>query len=106
MVFVSNRGCVQIFTGLVEKVVPHVVPDAEWINIFNKDFTLHLIESQIAETWITRKPTADGIVTSLELFAADGTQIAQLYGQRTEGQPEQTQWREQLAALESKEVAA
>jgi hypothetical protein len=33
-------------------------------------------------------------VTSLELFAADGTQIAQLYGQRSEGTPEQKRWRE------------
>ncbi|MGC6743937.1 ChuX/HutX family heme-like substrate-binding protein, partial [Escherichia coli] len=55
---------------------------------------------------VTRKPTADGHVTSLELFAADGTQIAQLYGQRTEGEPEQTQWREQIDALTPKGLAA
>jgi putative hemin transport protein len=33
---------------------------------------------------VTRKPTSDGHVTSVELFAKDGTQIAQLYGQRSE----------------------
>jgi len=102
MIFVGNRGCVQIFTGTVDKVVPM----KGWLNIFNPAFTLHLLEETIAESWVTRKPTADGHVTSLELFAADGTQIAQLYGQRTEGQPEQTQWREQVAALEPKDVAA
>jgi len=102
MIFVGNKGCVQIFTGQIEKVMPH----GEWINVFNKHFTLHLVESAIAESWITRKPTKDGFVTSLELFAADGTQIAQLYGQRTEGNPEQTQWREQLAQLNSEGVAA
>ena len=95
MIFVGNRGCVQIFTGQIERLMPQ----EGWINVFNRRFTLHLIEDAIAESWITRKPTKDGIVTSLELFAADGTQIAQLYGQRTEGQPEQTQWREQVAAL-------
>jgi hypothetical protein len=58
-----------------------------------------------AETWVTRKPTADH-VTSLELFAADGTQIAQLYGQRTEGEPEQKQWRSQIDALTPKGLAA
>lgn len=73
-----------------------------WLNIFNPTFTLHLLEETIAETWVTRKPTADGHVTSLELFAADGTQIAQLYGQRTEGEPEQTQWRAQIDALTPK----
>ncbi|SQI44424.1 Hemin transport protein hemS [Leminorella richardii] len=95
MVFVGNRGCVQIFTGKIERVVPH----GKWLNIFNRDFVLHLIEDDIVESWITRKPTKDGIVTSLELFAADGTQIAQLYGQRTEGQEEQSQWRKQLDKL-------
>ncbi len=102
MIFVGNRGCVQIFTGAIEKVVPM----KGWLNIFNPAFTLHLREDTIAETWITRKPTADGHVTSLELFAADGTQIAQLYGQRTEGEPEQTQWRAQVEALIAKGLAA
>ena len=95
MVFVGNTGCVQIFTGNIEKVVPM----KGWLNIFNPNFTLHLMEEYIAETWVTRKPTVDGHVTSLELFAKDGTQIAQLFGQRTEGQPEQTQWRAQVDAL-------
>ncbi|QHA89713.1 monooxygenase [Serratia rhizosphaerae] len=102
MIFVSNRGCVQIFTGQIERLLPQ----NGWLNVFNRRFTLHLIEEAITESWITRKPTKDGIVTSLELFAADGTQIAQLYGQRSEGQPEQTLWREQIAALQPRGIAA
>jgi putative hemin transport protein len=102
MVFVGNRGCMQIFTGVVEKLVPM----KGWLNIFNPTFTLHLLEESIAETWVTRKPTAEGHVTSLELFAADGTQIAQLYGQRTEGEQEQKQWRAQIDALTQKGLAA
>lgn len=102
MIFVGNRGCVQIFTGVVEKLMPM----KGWLNIFNPAFTLHLLEGAIAESWFTRKPTADGHVTSLELFAADGTQIAQLYGQRSEGEPEQSQWRSQIDALTAKGLAA
>lgn len=102
MIFIGNRGCVQIFTGAVEQWVPM----KGWLNIFNPTFTLHLLEEAIAESWVTRKPTADGHVTSLELFAADGTQIAQLYGQRSEGEPEQAQWRSQIDALTAKEIAA
>ena len=102
MIFVGNRGCVQIFTGALEKVAPM----KGWLNIFNPLFTLHLRDDAIAESWVTRKPTADGHVTSLELFAADGTQIAQLYGQRTEGHPEQEQWREQIEALLKEGLAA
>ncbi|OQP31551.1 hemin-degrading factor [Pantoea latae] len=95
MIFVGNRGCTQIFTGAVEKVVPM----ENWLNIFNPRFTLHLMADQIHESWVTRKPGSDGFVTSLELFAADGTQIAQLYGQRSEGTPEQARWREQVTSL-------
>ncbi|WLI78704.1 ChuX/HutX family heme-like substrate-binding protein [Kosakonia sp. H02] len=95
MVFVGNRGCVQIFTGVLEKLSPM----KDWLNIFNEKFTLHLRDIGIHESWVTRKPTADGHVTSLELFAQDGTQIAQFYGQRSEGQPEQTRWRMQIDAL-------
>lgn len=102
MIFVDNRGCVQIFTGQLEKLTPM----KGWINIFNEHFTLHLREAGIHESWITRKPTADGHVTSLELFAEDGTQIAQLYGQRSEGKPEQSQWRAQIDALANKGKAA
>lgn len=102
MIFVGNRGCVQIFTGALEKLSP----TAGWLNIFNSRFTLHLRDNEIAESWVTRKPTADGHVTSLELFARDGTQIAQLYGQRSEGEPEQAQWRGQIAALLREEGCA
>ncbi|WP_218664769.1 hemin-degrading factor [Enterobacter cloacae] len=102
MIFVGNRGCVQIFTGVVEKLMPM----KGWLNIFNPAFTLHLLEGAIAESWVTRKSTSDGHVTSLELFAADGTQIAQLYGQRSEGEPEQSQWRSQIDTLTAKGLAA
>ncbi|BAE74780.1 Hemin transport protein HemS [Sodalis glossinidius str. 'morsitans'] len=96
MIFVGNRSCIQVFTGPVQKQAPI----EDWLNIFNPTFTLHLREDTIAESWVTRKPTRDGMVTSLELFAADGVQIAQLNGQRTEGEREQRHWRQQIAALD------
>ncbi|KAI4635866.1 hypothetical protein J4E78_011098 [Alternaria triticimaculans] len=102
MIFVGNRGCTQIFSGRVEKLQPV----ENWLNIFNPQFTLHLMADQISESWVTRKPTGEGFVTSRELFAADGTQIAQLYGQRTEGTPEQSRWREQIGALRTPGAAA
>ncbi len=40
-----------------------------WLNIFNTTFTLHLREDSADEVWVTRKPTSDGYVTSVELFA-------------------------------------
>ena len=41
-----------------------------------------------------RKPTADGIVSSLEAYDSDGELILQLFGERKPGQPEQAVWRE------------
>jgi hypothetical protein len=54
MIFVGNRGCVQIFTGALEKLAPM----RGWLNIFNTTFTLHLREESIDEVWVTRKPTS------------------------------------------------
>ena len=101
MLFVGNRGCVQIFTGLIERLAPltYENSDIKWLNIFNSNFTLHIIENGIAECWVTKKPTQDGFVTSLEVFDNKGNQIIQMYGQRTEGEPEQKIWREQILAL-------
>lgn len=101
MIFVGNRGCVQIFTGQIKRVMPYQSEgsDLKWLNIFNPDFTLHMIENDISECWVTRKPTQDGFVTSLEVFDKEGNQIVQMYGQRTEGTPEQDQWRQQVMAL-------
>ena len=102
MIFVGNRGCVQTFTGALETVAPM----RGWLNIFNTAFTLHLREESVDEIWVTRKPTSDGHVTSVELFAKDGTQIAQLFGQRSEGHPEQTQWRAQVDRLTTEGLIA
>ncbi len=101
MIFVGNQGCVQIFTGKLERLMPYQMENSPliWLNIFNEKFTLHMIENGIAECWVTRKQTSDGFVTSLEVFDQQGNQIAQMYGQRTEGTPEQEQWRNQVMAL-------
>jgi len=95
MVFVGNRGVIQIHTGVPKRVV---VRDS-WLNVLDPGFDLHLRQDRIAEAWIVRKPTADGIVTSLEVYSSDGEQIALLVGKRKPGMPESLGWRDVLAAL-------
>jgi putative hemin transport protein len=95
MVFVGNKGCIQIHSGPVEKLVQH----GPWYNVLDPMFNLHLRTDMIAESWVTRKPTEDGIVTALELFAADGSIIATFFGRRKPGIPELTRWREIVADL-------
>jgi putative hemin transport protein len=90
MVFVGNPGCIQIHTGKVSRIVPM----GPWINVLDPGFNLHLRRDHIDQAWVVRKPTADGIVTSLELFDASGETIAYVFGERKPGRPELTAWRE------------
>ena len=95
MVFVGNRGIIQIHTGEVKKVMWH----GPWFNVMDPDFNLHLDTTKIAETWITKKPTYDGEVTSIEIFNKEGEFIVQLFGRRKPGIPELQEWKELVAGL-------
>ncbi len=95
MVFVGNRGNIQIHTGNVNKVMWH----GTWINVMDPDFNLHLDTSKITETWVVRKPTEDGIVTSIEAFNKEGDIIVQFFGKRKPGIPELEAWKDLVAGL-------
>jgi putative hemin transport protein len=88
MCFVGNQGGIQIHTGVINKVKAM----GPWLNILDREFNLHLLETSIATAWLVRKPTIDGIITSLELYDAEGRQVAQFFGERKEGQRENTHW--------------
>jgi len=95
MIFVGSPGVVQIHTGPVVKLKT-IGP---WFNVLDADFNLHLREDGIATAWVVRKPTRDGLVSSLEIYDAAGGQIAWMFGERQEGQPEMAAWRELLTSL-------
>ena len=95
MVFVGNRGCIQIHTGPVKKLVQH----GNWYNVLDPLFNLHLDEDQIAQCWVTKKPTEDGVVTALEIFDKAGGIIATFFGKRKPGLPELDLWREIIAKI-------
>lgn len=95
MVFVGNPGMIQIHSGPVKNIA---VMDP-WINVLDDGFNLHLRGDRIASAWVVRKPTEDGIVTSLELFDAAGETIAMLFGERKPGKPELNAWRVMLERL-------
>lgn len=95
MIFVANPGMVQIQSGLIHKVAVM----GPWLNVLDRGFNLHLREDHIASAWIVRKPTVDGLVTSLELFDADGNVIAMLFGERKPGKPELAEWRALVETL-------
>jgi putative hemin transport protein len=95
MCFVGNPGCIQIHTGPVNALKAM----GPWFNVLDPGFNLHLREDAIAHTWIVRKPTRDGVVTSVELFDADGFCFAQFFGERKPGKPEREDWRNLVGEL-------
>jgi len=101
MVFVGNPGLIQIHSGPLQRV--EVM--GPWLNVLDPGFNLHLREDHIADAWLVKKPTSDGLVHSLELFDATGETIAMFFGERQPGQAERCDWRHLLASL-SPEAAA
>ncbi|TNE39172.1 MAG: hemin-degrading factor [Alphaproteobacteria bacterium] len=101
MVFTGNRGCIQIHTGLVKKLVEH----GEWYNVLDPMFNLHLNERMVERCWVTRKPTEDGVVTAVEVFGKDGDLIVTFFGKRKPGLPELENWRDIVADLPKLEAA-
>ncbi len=95
MVFVGNKGNIQIHTGEVSKTVWH----QNWYNVLDPDFNMHLDMDKVAQTWIVRKPTEDGIVTAIEVFNEMGDIIVQFFGKRKPGIPELETWRNIVAQL-------
>jgi putative hemin transport protein len=101
MVFVPNPGCIQIHTGPVK----NVQRVGTWANVLDPMFNLHLREDLIADAYVVEKPTSEGMVTSLELYAADGSSIAWLFGKRKPGIPELAAWRNLAQTLPLHEAA-
>lgn len=96
MVFVGNDGIIQIHTGEVDKVLEA----RGWFNVMDEKFNLHINQEEIGSAYIVRKPTEDGIVTSLELFNKKDKDIALFFGKRKPGIPEREDWRKLISDLE------
>ena len=89
MIFVGNRGCIQVFSGAVHRIVKH----GPWLNVLDPGFNLHLRDDRVASSWVVAKPTRAGTVRSLELFDKDGETIALVFRKRDDREsPEDPAW--------------
>lgn len=95
MIFAGSPGVIQIHTGPVSNLKAM----GPWYNVLDPGFNLHLREDRIATAWVVKKPTKDGVVTSLEIYDSDSGQIAWMFGKRKEGQSERAEWREVVNSL-------
>lgn len=96
MIFVGNRGCIQIHSGPIHRLVE----THGWFNVLDPIFNLHLREEAVARVFSVRKPTEDGIVTSIEAFDAQGRNILLMFGVRKPGKPELETWRAIVSGVE------
>jgi len=78
VLFVGNRGHIQIHWGIVETIRPM----GPWLNVLDPRFNLHLRGDHLAEAFVVTKPTKRGDAVSLECFDAEGGLIFQCFGQR------------------------
>jgi putative hemin transport protein len=95
MVFVGSRGCIQIHTGPVRRILAR----NGWTNVLDPDFNLHLREEEVHSAWAVTKPTDDGPVTSVELLDANGAVLVRFFGARKPGIPELPRWRSIVQSL-------
>jgi putative hemin transport protein len=98
MIFVGNRGCIQIFSG----VPANIVTRGPWLNVMDPGFNLHLRQDLIASSWVVAKPTRTGVVSSLELFDRGGETIALVFRKRDDRErAEDPAWARSLGRLAS-----
>ncbi|GGZ15924.1 hemin-degrading factor [Echinicola pacifica] len=95
MIFAGNKGIIQIHQGKVK----NLKQIDNWFNIMDPDFVMHLNEDRIDKAWVVHKNTADGLVSSVELFDATGELVAQYFGLRKPGIPQNVAWKQLIGQL-------
>lgn len=96
MIFVRSSGCIQINSGPISQVKMF---GQDLLNILDQEFNLHVRLPVIHSAWVVTKPTIDGNITSLEVFDANGENVALFFGKRGYGKPERPQWKYLLREL-------
>lgn len=96
MIFVGNAGGVQIHTGPVKKLMRR----GPWFNVLDSGFNLHANTEVFTHAWLVRRPTEDGIISSLEVFDKNGVLALQMFGARKPGQIELIDWQNIIKELE------
>ena len=100
MTFVGDRGCVRLH-GPVRKLAGrgqrHDLPDPF--------FDLCPRENRIARAWVTKKPTASGVVAAQEIINEDGEVITTFLERLKPGIPETESWREGMVGIPTREMA-
>lgn len=96
MIFAGNKGNIQIHQGKVRTIRQM----DNWLNVLDPDFNMHLNEDEIDSAWVVHKNTEDGLVSAIELFDANREMIAQFFGLRKPGIPQNPEWKALVDSLD------
>lgn len=96
ILFVPNDAAVQLYSGTVKNI--RLIEN--WTNIIDDKLNLHLRNDMITESRVVKKPTKNGIITSLELYDSDLETALYIYGVREENSKESEQWRKAVLSLD------
>jgi putative hemin transport protein len=102
MLFVGNPGCIQIHTGPIHRLETV----GRWYNVLDPEFNLHLLMDAVTDSWLVRKPTDQGVVTSLECYDDAGELLLQCFGKRKGGESESPHWRALLDEIAHPELSS
>lgn len=97
MIFVMGQSAVQSYAGKITKTL-YTGP---WFNILDDKFNLHLRYDDIDTVWLTRKPSEDGWVTSLDIFDRNSKELMVICANRSRGYPEREEWTKTLLEVAS-----
>lgn len=102
MMFVGNRGCIQIHNGPIKTLKPM----GPWLNILDPGHDMHLRQDHVAEVWAVDKPTQRGAALSVEAFDAAGNLIFQAFPVAKDDNDHRPAWRALFETLHPLEPEA
>jgi putative hemin transport protein len=97
MAFVGNSGMIQIYSGPIQSTKRM----GGWMNVLDPSFNLHIDERGIDRVFIVYKPSRFGLISSLEVFSAEGELILSFFGYRKDDKQPSPSWGRLLASLQS-----
>ncbi len=93
MIFVGNRGCIEIHSGPIHRIVE----TGPWVNVLDPGLDLHLRGDHVAEVWAVDKPTRRGPAVSVECFDPEGALVTQIFGMGKAGPEALAAWQAVVA---------
>ncbi|PID46839.1 MAG: hypothetical protein CSB47_01770 [Proteobacteria bacterium] len=94
---VQNHAAVQSYCGSVKRLLR----TGPWFNVLDPTFNLHLNTEQIAQVWVIKKPSDNGLLHSIDVLDNAGQSIVTIADDRLRNQPESAEWQEIVSKLRS-----